>query len=234
MTFKRPRLRADRRLVNAVGAVGLIFLAACGAPSSDVETDTPVPETRVFSDSLALPVVWGTQPLPDAVTDIAFSGGSSPVLAVVFDTGALQLFDLNGDALIEPGGLPIQAIAAGNTVSVDGTPLTLFPVIRENGTLAVSAYNAALEAPLDLPLIDDVNTLGLCASVSDGDATVFNLGYWTATEPEVLIEGTVDIDGTDLSFTEVERTQADDPITGCYADAGGVLTVSSTGVTVFV
>ncbi|MEL6325189.1 MAG: hypothetical protein AAFQ84_13270, partial [Pseudomonadota bacterium] len=96
------------------------------------------------------------------------------------------------------------------------------------------AYNAALEAPLDLPLIDDVNALGLCASVSDGDAAVFNLGYWTATEPEILIEGTVDIDGTDLSFTEVERTKADDPITGCYVDAGGVLTVSSTGVTVFV
>lgn len=234
MTFKRPRLRPGRSLVNAGTALCLTFLAACGQGEDDI-ADKPVPgQSEAAGPSaapVALPAVWGTPPLAGRVSGLAFSGGPGPVLAIGYEGGALQFFDLNGEPLSQPADMGLAALADGRSVLVDEVALTVFPGTGRDGAINLYAWNSVLGSPVALPLIEAAGAAGLCAAPASGDGAVLRLAYWTSAAPSELRHGLVsEADGA-FVFAETGTEAAGDsaPIRSCLLGEQTLLGTAITG-----
>ena len=100
--FKRPHLRAAKRLVNAPSALTLLFLAAaCSPTDAPVDTDTsstPIDAAETpESEELSLPAVWQTNDLGSPINSIGVAGELGSTVAVAFLDGGLQFLDLGAN-----------------------------------------------------------------------------------------------------------------------------------------
>ena len=93
--FKRPHLRAAKRLVNAPSTLALLFLAsACGQGPEPADIDLPeAPIEQVEAstpEGLVLPAVWQTNDLGGPIASIAVAGQLGSAVAGAFEDGGLQ------------------------------------------------------------------------------------------------------------------------------------------------
>lgn len=214
MQIKGWRLSAAFPFVNAAAGLSLLFAAtACGRQ----ETPTATPDQDpVIAGQIELPAVWSTRPLQGKVRDVALSSGSGAVLAVAYDAGGLEFFDMEGDRLGEPTRFHLKDIADGRSASIQGAQLTIFPGVTEEGTLKAYVFGAGLVAPaqIDLPIPEERMVEGLCTGEA-GTQGLMRLAYWTISNNRVLRTGIVSQDGDELAWKEEAATEAGFPITSC-------------------
>ncbi|MFN3314174.1 MAG: hypothetical protein ACK46Q_12000 [Hyphomonas sp.] len=169
-----------------------------------------------MTGDLELPAVWSTRPLTGEVRDIALSSGSGALLAVAYERGGLEFFDMEGDRLGEPANFRIRALADGRYANVADTDLTLFPGVTEAGELKAYVFSPGLVAPaqIDLPIGEDRLVEGLCTGES-GPQGLMRLAYWTVANNRVLRTGLIGTNGTDLTWTEEAMTETAFPVMSC-------------------
>jgi len=214
MQIKGWRLSAAFPFVNAAAGLSLLFAAtACGR--QDAGLDTPA-DPPVLTGDLELPAVWSTRPLTGEVRDIAISSGSGAMLAVVYERGGLEFFDMEGDRLGQPANFRVRALADGRYANVADTDLTLFPGVTEAGELKAYVFSPGLVAPaqIDLPVGEERLVEGLCTGDS-GPQGLMRLAYWTVSSNRVLRTGIIGTNGTDLTWTEEAVTETAFPVTSC-------------------
>lgn len=219
MQIKGWRLVAASPFVNAAAGLGLLFtVAACSPQDSAPERAA---EPAIPAGDYALPAVWSTRPLSGQIRDIALSGGSGAILAVAYERGGIEFFDMEGDPLGEAAPFRLRALADGRNTMVGDTPLTLFPGVTESGELKAYVFSDGLLAPaqIDLPVMEDRRVEGLCTGDA-GFAGMFRLAYWTVSGNRVLRTGIIDSNGSDLTWEEEAVTETAFPISSCVFAEG--------------
>ena len=214
MQIKGWRLSAAFPFVNAAAGLSLLFAAsACGRQEAPAVDPAQAP---VISGQIELPAVWSTRPLQGEVRDVALSSGSGAILAVAYDAGGLEFFDMEGDRLGEPTRFHLKDLADGRSASIQGTQLTLFPGVTEEGLLKAYVFGTGLVAPaqIDLPIPEERMVEGLCTGEA-GTQGLMRLAYWTISDNRTLRTGIVSQSGEDLTWTEEAATPAGFPITSC-------------------
>ncbi|MFN7054964.1 hypothetical protein [Hyphomonas sp.] len=168
-----------------------------------------------------LPAVWSTRPLSGAVRDIALSGGTSALLAIAYETGGIEFYDLEGDPVGQQAGFRVRALADGRTATMGDTPLTLFPGVTETGELKAYVFAPGLVAPaqIDLPVTESRRVEGLCTGES-GPQALMRLAYWTVSGNRILRTGLIGMQGDTLTWTEEAMTETDFPIRSCVFSEG--------------
>ena len=222
--FKRPRLRPASPLVNVSLAASLIFISACSGEKAaigpETEGDATPPAITEPAKPEQLQAVWATRPLQASILDIALSGGPNPVLAAVLEDEQIQLFNLDGELLIDPETVGITKIGDGRTYAVNDVPLTLFPGIGTKGDLNIYVHNSALSVPVALDLVPNAGAVDLCSGPTETDGTLLTVGYWTETEPDKLIIGNVYEDGDSFAWDPIDEISHGEAIGGCLLVAG--------------
>ncbi|PKP80174.1 MAG: hypothetical protein CVT79_16500 [Alphaproteobacteria bacterium HGW-Alphaproteobacteria-18] len=150
------------------------------------------------------------------VSDVALSSGSGAILAVAYEAGGLEFFDMEGDRLGEPTRFHLKDLADGRSATIQGTHLTLFPGVTQDGTLKAYVFGEGLVAPaqIDLPIPEERMVEGLCTGEA-GTQGLMRIAYWTMANNRVLRTGIVSQAGEDLTWTEEAATEAGFPITSC-------------------
>ncbi|MFN4185812.1 MAG: hypothetical protein ACK4M6_13610, partial [Hyphomonas sp.] len=198
----------------AAAGLSLLFAAtACGRQ----ETPTPTPsEGTEIAGQIELPAVWATRALQGKVRDVALSSGSGAILAVAYDAGGLEFFDMEGDRLGEPTRFHLKDLADGRSTTIQGSHLTLFPGVTQDGALKAYVFGEGLVAPaqIDLPIPEERMVDGLCTGEA-GTKGLMRLAYWTMANNRVLRTGVVGQAGEDLTWTEEAASEAGFPITSC-------------------
>ena len=214
MQFKRWRLSATSPVVNAGLGLALLFTAV--GCSKKAEAPEPQPDTPEISGNLELPAVWSTRPLAGPVNAVALSGGLGGLMAVSFEQGGLQLFNMNGEILGEPANFRVTALGSGQSATLSGSTVTIFPGITRQGDLKAYLYGEGLVAPaqVDLPAPANGSVAGLCASpnVTSG---IMRLAYWTSTNDRVLQTGILHEANGEFSWDAGESTFTDFNIRSC-------------------
>ncbi|MEM7640845.1 MAG: hypothetical protein AAF269_17460 [Pseudomonadota bacterium] len=221
--FKRPHLRAAKRLVNAPLALSLLFLAtACDPGTEPVDTDTaeaPVESTEsANSGGLVLPAVWQTNDLGTAITSIGVAGELSSTVAVAYSDGGLQFLDLEGERVTDKAEMNVSKVADGQFMRLQNTSVTVFPGITFDGTLSLFIHGGELSQPLPYPIDAGTSSaiLGLCSAgptfERDG---VMRIGFWTADAPAELKLGRVVEAGDNLILLLDEPAAANTNISAC-------------------
>ncbi len=232
--FKRPHLRAAKRLVNAPLALSLLFLAtACGPGEQPVETETAEPPVESVdtgdSDGLVLPAVWQTKDLGSPISNLAVAGALGSTVAVAFEDGGLQFIDLDGERVTDKTEMSVSLVADGRFLMLQGTPVTVFPGVTTNGDLSLFIHGGELAQPLPYPLDagTDDRIEGLCsgAPMLDSDG-IMRIGFWTVGERRSLKTGRVVEVGDNLVLLLNEPIQADRDITACVISEGDALVYS--------
>ncbi|MEM7329888.1 MAG: hypothetical protein AAF437_14180 [Pseudomonadota bacterium] len=221
--FKRPHLRAAKRLVNAPLALSLLFLATACSPGPDGDqpesADAPVDIAESTEPGgLVLPAVWQTNDLGTAIRSIGVAGELGSAVAVAYSDGGLQYLDLEGERVTDKADIGVLQIADGRFMRLQDTSVTVFPGITRDGTLALYIHGGELTEPLPYPL--DAGTtstiLGLCSAgptfERDG---VMRIGFWTADAPAELKLGRVVEAGENLILLLDEPARADSNISAC-------------------
>ena len=222
--FKRPRLSRPTTIVNVALATSLIFLAACGDPKSEetpAEPEIALPAEPIPGiDSYKVQAVWATRAVDAPITDLAFIGGSDPLIGAVLSSGELQIFSVQGDRITETVDLDITAIATGQAVVLDGAAISLFPGIGQSGDVNLYAYAPALEMPVKIDIDSEANAAGICAGAPLDDTALMQIAYWTEEAPTVLVQGhIVQAENGDPAFAALgTHSSGDDPITACTID----------------
>lgn len=214
MQIKGWRLSAAFPFVNAAAGLSLLFAAtACGRQETPTETPDQSP---VISGEIELPAVWSTRPLQGKVRDVALSSGSGAVLAVAYDAGGLEFFDMEGDRLGEPTRFHLKDIADGRATNIQGTQLTIFPGVTQEGTLKAFVFGEGLVAPaqIDLPIPEERMVEGLCTGEA-GSQGLMRIAYWTISNNRLLRTGVIGQTGDELTWEEEAATEAGFPITSC-------------------
>ena len=214
MQIKGWRLSAAFPFVNAAAGLGLLFAAsACGRQEAPTVDPAQAP---VISGQIELPAVWSTRPLQGEIRDVALSSGSGAILAVAYDAGGLEFFDMEGERLGEPARFHLKDLADGRSASIDGAQLTIFPGVTEEGTLKAYVFGSGLLGPaqIDLPIPEERMVEGLCTGEA-GSQGLMRLAYWTISDNRTLRTGIVSQTGDELSWTEEAATEAGFPVTSC-------------------
>jgi hypothetical protein len=214
MQIKGWRLSAAFPFVNAAAGLSLLFAAsACGRQEAPAVDPAQAP---VISGQIELPAVWSTRPLQGEVRDVALSSGSGAILAVAYDAGGLEFFDMEGERLGEPARFHLKDLADGRSASIDGAQLTIFPGVTEEGTLKAYVFGSGLLGPaqIDLPIPEERMVEGLCTGEA-GTQGLMRLAYWTISDNRTLRTGIVSQTGDELSWTEEAATEAGFPVTSC-------------------
>lgn len=214
MQFKRWRLSKTRPFVNASLVLAVSFtLLACGntEKSPSDAGDTVTKDGR----AVELPAVWETRKLEGAVADMAISDGLSGLLAIAYENGGLQLFNMESEPVGEMAPFGIKALANGYATILDDTQLTVFPAVFRDGTIRGFVYNPGLASPvsIEFPIDEDSPVAGVCSAGSDSGFA--RIGYWTEADDKTLITGAVDETDGDFSWTAGDTVTADDAITSC-------------------
>lgn len=221
--FKRPHLRAAKRLVNAPSALILLFLAtACGPGQEPVGTDTlepPVESTESPEPGgLVLPAVWQTNDLGSPIASIGVAGELGSTVAVAYADGGLQFLDLEGERITDKAPIGVSQVADGQFMRLQDTSVTVFPGITADGALSLYIHGGALAEPLPYPL--DAGTTerisGLCSGAPTFDRDgVMRIGFWTDDAPQELkLSRLVEI-GDNLILLLDEPAMAASDISAC-------------------
>ena len=223
--FKRPRLSARNRLVNALPGLALLFIAsACNGPS---ETPEIVPETSTapaIVEGLTLPAVWNTGDLGSAIKSVGVAGELGSTIAVAYNDGGLQFFNFEGDRITEKADLGAAQLGDGRYLLLSGVAVTVFPGVDTAGNMKVYIHGGQLPEPLAYDLDAGVDTAiaGLCTAAptveSDG---VLRLAFWTENNPNLLNSGRIVQVGEELVFLPDEPVTADRAITACLLNETG-------------
>ena len=214
MQIKGWRLSAAFPFVNAAAGLSLLFAAsACGRQEAPTVDPAQAP---VISGQIELPAVWSTRPLQGEIRDVALSSGSGAILAVAYDGGGLEFFDMEGERLGEPARFHLKDLADGRSASIEGAQLTIFPGVTEEGTLKAYVFGSGLLGPaqIDLPIPEERMVEGLCTGEA-GSQGLMRLAYWTISDNRTLRTGIVSQTGDELSWTEEAATEAGFPVTSC-------------------
>lgn len=221
--FKRPHLRAAKRLVNAPFALSLLFLAGSCSPSSEpLETEAAeVPAESADSSpagGLVLPAVWQTNDLGTPITSIGVAGELGSAVAVSYSDGGLQFLDLEGERITVKADMGVAQVADGQFLRLQDTSVTVFPGITTDGALSLYLHGGALDEPLPYPL-DYGSTepiLGLCSAAPTFDRDgVMRIGFWTADAPAELKLGRLVEVGDNLILLLDEPATAMSDISAC-------------------
>lgn len=224
MKFKRRRVSTSHRLVNASLAISLLLTAAACGGQEQADDGDDAGAARVESAPSAdaapsLPAVWSTRALEGAVSAMAVSKGSAPVLAVAFEDGGLQFFNFDAERITQIAPYSVRSLGSGVRTSVSGTPLILFPGVTSDGSIeafllgdgADTIFNA------ELPIDADSPVQGICAANRSGDAdTLLSLAYWTEEAPKTLIRGRVRVESEAFVWSSEEQTEYGEPISACH------------------
>lgn len=214
MQIKGWRLVAASPFVNAVaGAILLLGAAACSR--GEKEPEAP-PQAAPIAAGLELPAVWSTRALSGPVKGVAMSAGSGALLAVAYDRGGLEFFDMEGERIGEPALFRLRALADGRYTTVGDTPLTLFPGVTEAGELKGYIYSPGLMAPtqIDLPIPEDRSVQGICSGEA-GSKGLIRIAYWTLTDSSSLTTGVLTATNGDLAWIPEAATLSDFPVKSC-------------------
>jgi hypothetical protein len=221
--FKRPHLRAAKRLVNAPFALSLLFLASACSPSSEpVETDPADPPVDSAESAdpggLVLPAVWQTNDLGRPINSIGVAGELASTVAVAYGDGGLQFLDLEGERLTNIADIGVVHLGNGQFMRLQDTSVTVFPGITRDGTMSLYIHGGELSEPLPYPI--DAGTestiLGLCSAGPTFDRDgVMRIGFWTADAPSELKLGRVAEVGDNLILLLDEPAQASSNISSC-------------------
>jgi hypothetical protein len=214
MEFKRWRLSATSTVVNAGLGLALLFsTAACSKPEKASESP---PQSPSLTTDVELPAVWATRTLDSPVSAIALSGGSRAILAVAYETGGLQFFDMEAERLGEPTMFRIKALAGGQSTNVGGTTLTVFPGVTREGEVKAYIFGDGLVAPAQVDLSVDGETFieGICSGPA-GTEGIMRLAFWTLGNDRVLQAGIVKENNGELTWDRGESTFTDFPIHSC-------------------
>lgn len=221
--FKRPHLRAAKRLVNAPSALALLFLAtACSPGQEQVEdqvSEPPVESTdSAAPEGLILPAVWQTKDLEFPITSVAVAGALGSTVAVTYEDGGLQFVDLDGERVTDKADIGVSEVSDGRYLMLQETPVTVFPGITSAGDLSLYIHGGELTEPLPYPLDAGTDDLieGLCSAdpVLDSDG-ILRIGFWTQGERRRLHTGRIVEVGTDLVLLLNEPIPAARDITAC-------------------
>ena len=214
MEFKRWRLSATSTVVNA--GLGLALLFATAACSKQEKAPEPPPEAPAVTADVELPAVWSTRTLDGPVSAIALSGGSSGMLAVAYQKGGLQFFDMEAERVGEPTHFQVRALAEGRATTIGGSYLTVFPGVTDDGTMKAYVYGEGLVAPaqVDLAVDGEKAIAGVCSGPA-GTQGIMRLAFWTDTNDRVLQAGIVKENNGELVWDRGESTFTDFPIHSC-------------------
>jgi len=221
--FKRPHLRAAKRLVNAPSALILLFLASACSPGQDAvetaPTELPVESVDTAEPAgLELPAVWQTKDLEFPITSVGIAGALGSTVAVTYEDGGLQFVDLDGERVTDKADVGVAQVSDGRFLLLQETPVTLFPGITDRGDLSLYIHGGELTEPLPYPLdagTDDL-ILGICSAppVLDSDG-VLRIGFWTQGERRQLQTGRIVEVGSDLVLLLNASVSAARDITAC-------------------
>lgn len=229
--FKRPHLRAAKRLVNAPSALALLFLAtACSPgpePAGSDGAEAPVESAdSAAPEGLILPAVWQTKDLEFPITSVAVAGAVGSTVAVTYEDGGLQFVDLDGERVTDKADIGVAEVADGRYFLLQDTPVTVFPGITRAGDLALYIHGGELTEPLPYPLDAGTDDLieGLCSAdpVVDSDG-VMRIGFWTQGERRRLHTGRIVEIGADLVLLLNDPIPAARDITACVMSEGDAL-----------
>ena len=214
MQFKRWRLSATSPVVNAGLGLALLFTAV--GCSKEAEAPKEQVESPQIATGVELPAVWATRPLEGKVSAVALSGGLGGLLAIAYERGGLQLFNMNGEILGEPANFRLTDIASGQSATLGGSTVTIFPGITREGQLKAYLYGEGLLAPaqVDLPVPDTSFIEGVCSGPISTDG-IMRLAYWTSTNDRILQTGVVREENGEFSWDAGESTFTDFGITSC-------------------
>lgn len=224
--FKRPRLSATNRLVNALPWLALLFLAsACGGPGQEA-ANTPATPVEAAADEaqtqgLSLPAVWSTDGLDSPIANLAIAGELGSTVAVTFEDGGLQFFNFEGDLIIDKAALNAHLIADGRYLMLSGVPVTLFPGTDLEGQMKIYIHGGQLPEPLayDLDIGQSGIVAGLCTAKPEAEIDgVLRLAFWTEEAPETLVSGRIVEVSEELVFLADEPVSSDQQITACRLD----------------
>ncbi len=228
MQIKGWRLSAAFPFVNAAAGISLLFTTAgCDRPVTEPDDSLKTP---VITGEIELPAIWSTPPLSDTVRDVALSDGAGGLLAVAYENGGLEFFNLEGDQIGERGPFRLRAVADGRAVTIADTAITLFPAVTEAGELKAYIFGEGLLAPaqIDLPVREDRRVAGLCTGEA-GSQGLIRLAYWTISGNRELRTGLIREAGGDLVWAEEDTTDTGFAILSCTF-AGDTLLASPRSV----
>ncbi len=214
MQNKRRRVSAASLLVNA--GAGLILLLGAAACRRGADTTEPVAKAPPIPAGIELPAIWSTTPLKGAVGDIALSTGATGMLAVAYERGGLEFFNLDGERIGEPQIFKLKAIADGRSVMVGETPVTVFPGVTSDGQIKAFIFTPGLMAPtqVDLPIAEERSVEGLCTGEA-GSAGILRLAYWTISDNRTLRTGILSESNGDFKWREEDATPVDFSVSAC-------------------
>ncbi len=229
--FKRPHLRAAKRLVNAPSALALLFLVTACNPGGDTapteSADSPAASAdSAEPDGLVLPAVWQTKDLESPINSIALAGAVGSTVAVAYEDGGLQFLDFEGERVTDKADIGVSLVADGRYMLLQDTPVTVFPGITSDGDLSLYIHGGELTAPLPYPLDAGTDDLieGICSAgpVTDSDG-VMRVGFWTQGERRQLHTGRIVEAGADLILLLNEPIPAARDITACVLSEADAL-----------
>lgn len=208
MQFKRWRLSATSPVVNAGLGLALLFTAV-GCSKKAEAPEVPASASEIAA-GVELPAVWSTRPLEGKVNAVALSGGLGGLLAVAYERGGLQLFNMNGEILGEPANFRLTDLASGQSATLGGSTVTIFPGITREGQLKAYLYGEGLLAPaqVDLPVPNTSSIAGVCSGPMRA-AGIMRVAYWTSTNDRVLQTGIVREENGEFSWDASESTFTD-------------------------
>ena len=226
MQFKRWRIVPGARLVNAGLASCLYFLSACGSESADTASEPALPQAQPQSNiGLELPAVWNTSDLDGPVSQLALAGGGASLLAIVYEDGGLQLFDLEAERVTETVPMDVAMVSTGAYADFAGVPLSIFPGVSAEGELVAYLYGEPLGAPqaIALPIEADGKILGICSrGRSYFEGGILDLAFWTDAAPNTATIGVLSSEDGELSYEASTVEKPGDAISCAYQDAGPV------------
>ena len=214
MQFKRWRLSATSPVVNAGLGLALLFTAV-GCSKKAEAPEVPASASEIAA-GVELPAVWSTRPLEGKANAVALSGGLGGLLAVAYERGGLQLFNMNGEILGEPANFRLTDLASGQSATLGGSTVTIFPGITREGQLKAYLYGEGLLAPaqVDLPVPNTSSIAGVCSGPMRA-AGIMRVAYWTSTNDRVLQTGIVREENGEFSWDASESTFTDFGIRSC-------------------
>ena len=229
--FKRPHLRAAKRLVNAPSALALLFLVAACNPGGETaatdSADSPIaPPESTEPEGLVLPAVWQTKDLESPIASVALAGAVGSTVAVAYEDGGLQFLDFEGERVTEKANMGVSKVADGRYMLLQDTPVTVFPAITSDGDLTLFIHGGELAEPLPYPLDAGTDDLieGICGAgpIAESDG-VMRVGFWTQGERRQLRTGRIVEAGSDLVLLLNEPIPAARDITACVLSDGDAL-----------
>ena len=225
MQIKGWRLVAASPFVNA--AAGAILLFGAAACSRGEKAPEAPPQAAPIATGLELPAVWSTRALAGPVQDVAMSTGGGAILAVAFERGGLEFFNMEGERIGEPSLFRLKAIGDGRSATIGDSAITLFPGVTDSGDLKGYIYSPGLMAPtqIDLPIPEDRAVQGLCTG-DPGPQGLIRIAYWTMSNSMQLTTGFLSENNGNLAWTPEAASPSSIPITSCVF-AGGELISSA-------